>query len=431
MILKTLHTKKNFSKLNLITISFVIAYFGALLYPHHALGGGVLLDGKTIIELLLFSSFALFTTSRLSSPLPLLENSPLTKPLAALTALIAMASLFSWNRPLALEAIFLYLAYLCCFIIFLALFRENNQQVILVYIVLSLTLLLCCFGLRQYHFFNLNPRLTAIWRLRATFGNSNQMAGFLAMTIPLYVGFLLSKKFSAATFSFLYLILFIMLTALLFTYARGGWIATSVGITFILIVQAITGKIQLKKIIIPSLAGLAVIFLFLLSNTDLVKRFNTITQDDTAITLRGRKLAWQGTIDMIRAHPVHGVGPGNYSKAFRSFQPPGLAEPYINAHNDYLQFISETGVLLIPVLCWLLYNLFSHGLYKIGQVDQQVRGITMGAMGGITALLLYSVSDFNLHIPANALLFTILAAIVASPVSKRKNIGIWQRKALQ
>ena len=247
------------------------------------------------------------------------------------------------------------------------------------------------------------------------------MAGFLCMTIPLLIGLLFSKKFSTYKFILLYLALFIMLVALLFTYARGGWIATATGTGFVLFIQALTGKFQVKKIILLSVAVFAAVFLSFLSNTDLVKRFNTITQEDTAITLRGRELAWQGTIDMIRAYPVHGVGPGNYSKAFRSFQPPGLAEPYINAHNDYLQFISETGVLLIPVLCWLLYNLFSHGLYKIGQVDQQVRGITMGAMGGITALLLYSVSDFNLHIPANALLFTILAAIVASPVSNPKS----------
>jgi len=45
-----------------------------------------------------------------------------------------------------------------------------------------------------------------------------------------------------------------------------------------------------------------------------------------------------------------------------------------------------------------------------------ITGITLGAMAGITAILFHSISDFNLHIPANALLFTVLAAIVVSPI---------------
>lgn len=45
-----------------------------------------------------------------------------------------------------------------------------------------------------------------------------------------------------------------------------------------------------------------------------------------------------------------------------------------------------------------------------------VRGITIGAMTGITAILVHSISDFNLHIPANAILFTVLAALIAAPL---------------
>jgi hypothetical protein len=37
-------------------------------------------------------------------------------------------------------------------------------------------------------------------------------------------------------------------------------------------------------------------------------------------------------------------------------------------------------------------------------------------MTGITAILVHSVVDFNLHIPANAILFTILVAIVIAPI---------------
>ncbi len=43
-------------------------------------------------------------------------------------------------------------------------------------------------------------------------------------------------------------------------------------------------------------------------------------------------------------------------------------------------------------------------------------------MSGITAILVHSISDFNLHIPANAILFTVLAALVVAPIPATVNI---------
>ena len=45
-----------------------------------------------------------------------------------------------------------------------------------------------------------------------------------------------------------------------------------------------------------------------------------------------------------------------------------------------------------------------------------MRATTLGAMTGITAILFHSITDFNLHIPANAILFTVLAALVVAPL---------------
>jgi hypothetical protein len=46
--------------------------------------------------------------------------------------------------------------------------------------------------------------------------------------------------------------------------------------------------------------------------------------------------------------------------------------------------------------------------------------MTLGGMGGITAILIHSIVDFNLHIPANAILFSVLAALVMAPPPRLK-----------
>jgi hypothetical protein len=61
-------------------------------------------------------------------------------------------------------------------------------------------------------------------------------------------------------------------------------------------------------------------------------------------------------------------------------------------------------------------GLFQNGFEKLKSPSRLVRGITLGAMTGVTAILVHSISDFNLHIPANAILFTMLAAIIAAPL---------------
>ena len=85
-------------------------------------------------------------------------------------------------------------------------------------------------------------------------------------------------------------------------------------------------------------------------------------------------------------------------------------------HNDYLHFVSETGLPLIAVMAWMMVALFIRGFKKLNNPSRLVRGITLGAMSGITAILVHSIFDFNLHIPANAILFTVLAALVVSPI---------------
>lgn len=397
----------------------LIVILGSLLYPHKAVAGGAWLDGKTIIATFMFTAFALYASGCLAKNRPLVAKTPLNTQLAALTVLVCFAAIFAQNRPTAIEAVTLYFAYLCCFTMYLFLAGSSQVKIILVYLILAIGIFLSLFGLYYWYFFNL--RIDGVWRLRATFGNSNQMAGYLSMIIPLYVSMMFSRKFSKKSLLGLYGIVILLITALLFTYARGGWISALVGIIFVLVVQQYYQKHNTRKLMTFAGSLGTLCFIILISSTSLVLRFITMTQQEAGITLQGRLQAWQGTIEMIAANLISGVGPGNYADAFRPFTPPGTGVTYYFAHNDYLHFISEVGIFLIPILIVLMYTLFTCGFSRLKSENTQQRSITIGAMGGIIAMLIYSVSDFNLHIPANALLFIVLAAMVAAP--GEKNVG--------
>ena len=398
-------------------ISFFPACYAVFIYPHTFMGGAWL-QAVTMIEILLFSSFFLFAVARLYLRQRMLERSPVFPGVLALLALSISTACLAKNRAIALEAIWLFLAYLVCFYLFQAMCRTRNSGFIISCITAAVALVLSVHGF--YYFDSVNQWSDGVWRLRATFGNSNQMGGCLSLSIPVTAGLILTGRLEGWKLYLVWTGLVIMVAALFFTFARGGWISTAVALSFILFMNRIfPGRRRSKgspRVLFRVLGSCLVLFLVFLSSTNLVNRFNTLTRNTTEENIYGRLLAWEGTLDMIRANPWHGVGPGNYPGEFPRYQPPGLADQYVYAHCDYLQFISENGILLIPVMIWLMYKLFVHGIYKLKRGDSRTRGTTLGAMGSILAILVYSLTDFNLHIPANALLFTVLCALVAAPL---------------
>ena len=151
-------------------------------------------------------------------------------------------------------------------------------------------------------------------------------------------------------------------------------------------------------------------------STPVVERVRTMMEKAEDASFSSRLVAWGGVVNMIGDHPLLGAGPGTFAFINTQYQPPGLLPRFKEAHNDYLHFVSEAGLLLIPVIIWMIIVLYRKGFKKLKNPSRLVRGITLGALAGITAILVHSIADFNLHIPANAILFTILGAIIVSPI---------------
>ena len=110
-------------------------------------------------------------------------------------------------------------------------------------------------------------------------------------------------------------------------------------------------------------------------------------------------------------YPVFGSGLGSFRVVFPRYRGPDLSEFYTHAHNDYVEFASETGIVGISLLGLLVLMSFIAALraqYVRG--EPLLRGISFGSMMGIIALMIHSAVDFNLQIPANALTFMLVLA---------------------
>ena len=168
------------------------------------------------------------------------------------------------------------------------------------------------------------------------------------------------------------------------------------------------------------IGGFFAVALIFLASTPVVERMRTALQKGEETSLHSRMIVWGGVMKMIGEYPMLGIGPGTFTFIFTQYQPPGLKSHYTMVHNDYLHFTSEVGLPLIAIVVWMIIALYKKGFRKLKNPSRLVRGITLGSMSGITAILVHSISDFNLHIPANAMLFTVLAALVVAPLPKQE-----------
>jgi hypothetical protein len=137
-----------------------------------------------------------------------------------------------------------------------------------------------------------------------------------------------------------------------------------------------------------------------------------------------RYSVWDSSIAMWKQNPWWGVGPGHFNARFRAFRPEGLQLNPEYAHNDYLNTLADYGVVgtALVVAAWALFGL---GVYKTwssvrlssgelgGKSGSNKFAFVFGASIGLLALLLHSVVEFNLHIPANAILAISLMALVS------------------
>ena len=117
------------------------------------------------------------------------------------------------------------------------------------------------------------------------------------------------------------------------------------------------------------------------------------------------------SIDHLQAFLITGSGGGTFAEVFPKFKT-ALFPGYIDhAHNDYLEFGSEYGLIglifLSVIVAWSFVQAIQAQFIRRSYF---MRGVGFAATMGIVAIMIHSTVDFNLQIPANASLFVVLLA---------------------
>lgn len=377
----------------------------------------------TIIQACVLMALILIVIESLVSKRAVFLPTPLAKPIVAIIALSGVSAMFSDHKAFVFEGFSMLLTYVAIYFVTLFSTRTRQQQRTLVYVIVSTAVLLAIIGILKR--FGLTPSPWWIYpevsldhtstSVSGVYVNRNHLAGFLEMAIPLLMALFLTRQRSLEAKSGMVFLVLFLVTTQAFTLSRGGWISAVAAILFMASVLLAQKNFVHKKLILTIGLGVIIIGVFVLASTPVVERITTLTQEDPTDNISGRIRCWKGVVSLIKDNPMTGTGPNTFTAAYPAYQIPGDAVLRRFAHNDYLHFISATGIILVPVMLYSLFCFFRAGFYNLKSRSRQTRGFTLGSMAGVFAILVHSFSDFNLNIPANALLFTVILALVSIP----------------
>lgn len=319
------------------------------------------------------------------------------------------------------------LVYACLFYAILNnLYRQESMMVI------TCALVFLAMGISFYAIYQFVTHSPWVWNIRVlhdvrgtgTYVSANHLGGFLEMLLPLGLAYTLISRLRPVGKVFLGYASLVLLAGIAVTVSRGTYISTAVALALFF------GALLFHRTYrLPSLLLLVVILggglYFLMHSYSLQARLKPLlvttgrVEDDTRIIM------WRTAIRVWQDDVWWGAGPGHYDYRFRQYRPGDVQLRPCWAHNDYVNALAEWGIVgtALVLSAWGLLGLGVCKTWPFVRKNPNDLGggrrnnrfaFVLGASIGLAAILVHSAVDFNMHIPANAILAITLMALLSS-----------------
>ena len=345
--------------------------------------------------------------------------SPQFLPLASFAVIILAQLAFhttasAYHTRVELQLLFAYLI-----VIFLLpqVYQRASHYRGLLWFLMGLSFVVSIFGILQYLTFN--GKLYWFRELRyggypfGPYVNRNHYAGFAEILIPMALVPLVLGKVRRERLAIVALFAFVPIVALILSASRGGIISFGVEM-FVLFLLLLMRRVRRRHVLVGGAVMLgAVMAVSWIGIHDVLQRFSTNHPLDISAGKRAsmRQNSWRIFLD----HPVLGTGLGTLQMVFPPYETLYDGKIVNHTHNDYLEALAETGILGGLCCAWFLAALLLESLKGLRDLGSSFgAALNLSGLVGCSGILVHSLVDFNLHIPANALLFFVAAYLATA-----------------
>ncbi|MDI6704108.1 MAG: O-antigen ligase family protein [bacterium] len=328
---------------------------------------------------------------------------------------VLLSVIFSTYKLFSLGAFILFIFYPITYFIFAN--SPLSEKKILNAILIS-GLIVTVFGVVEYltklgfeyHNRFLNITITGpITGIGSTLGWPNRLSKFLILITPIVITTsFVEKSVKRKIISYLFIIL--SLICLLLTKCLTGMIAIFAILMAILFFRR-------KKVFAILLIGSIILSVFNISYLRLIA--------DRYGAMGVRFYSWRNTIPKIfRHYPLTGSGLGTYLKISPEYDKEHKGV-YSHAHNLYLHYLSETGILglgsfLLVIIMFFYYTI----IYLRKSSFYSCRGIIAGGTFGIFGSLIFGMTETVIDYFQIGLLFFSIIGINMGLINKNKNVSL-------
>ncbi len=263
-----------------------------------------------------------------------------------------------------------------------------------------------------------------------TYINHNHFAGFLELVIPLVVAQIFygiqlrggpdapgggrrSSRLPSwgGQVVFYAFLVIAMLVGIVFSRSRMGILSSLMSLVLISLVGRLRVNHRAWTIFPLFILGITMGYALWIGLDPVIGRYELLTTKNY-LEREGRLPIWRDEINLMKDYPVFGSGLGTFALAFRRYQNVFLENLVDQAHNDYLQFSSEAGLPGALLFFGPIFFVWGKMILAFRrETGRYRRAVLLGCIGSAAALLIHSVTDFNLQIPANALVFSVILGI--------------------
>lgn len=361
---------------------------------------------------------------------------PLNWPLLGFIAIGIFQLLFRLSAYpyLTLIDLLKYVAYFVVFFLFTQAFRERANLLRFAWFLILLGFAVSLSGIVQ-HF---TSQGEIYWFRKPVEGgdifgpyvNRNHFAGFVELVLPVGLALMVFRGLRRDLYPMAVLLTLIPLGALVLCGSRGGM----VGFAFELGLLALLARTRRRRgkesqrLLTWGIIGLAAMaFLVWLGAGKLAERFSNVRKGD--VSLERRVTLFEGASRIFLHHPVLGTGMGTLVSVFPRYETAYDGRLVEHAHNDYIETLANMGIL--GGICGLAFLWFLfRGARQSWEAEQGhfSRALHAAAVMAVGGLLLHGLVDFNLQIPANAILFLVQAGLATSLPLPSENVAARTRE---
>jgi O-antigen ligase len=254
------------------------------------------------------------------------------------------------------------------------------------------------------------------------FLNRNDMATWLIMAIPLAGSYAMARIHSRSRgdgaapvdavvdsrMLWLGASLCLMAAVLLASTSRSGVVGAVTGLLMLLVLGR--GRMSGRQLawLLAGIVAIGFVATAYVNLPALTARFDSVFAPDLG---RGRTTIWRDTWPMARDFWRTGIGVGAFERGMLAYEPRPF-DLFINhAHNEYLQLLVEGGVPLAAMAAFTILAGWRETAGRLRRDATSMGWIRAGAVAGMVGVAVQSVWDTGLRMPANGVLFAVMAAI--------------------